>query len=313
MQAAAAAVSVTALGRIPAAEAVSKPDYTWLLPRASFDDLNILKPKLCQSAFNNGNTWFSTIYNGSGSEPQNPIPQGYSGMAVLKFQSYDYTDSNGVEWGLSQVIDSLPTWVDAVQYDSESWNGPVPLLTPHVEQGAWIYNPDVGLSYAEEFCALAHSHSKKVVLTPSNDLCNNTPNPAYPNDAPQYPLNPDEKDYEAYVRYNFASASQWLNAGDIYEYQAQRLEKMSETNHPAPYLYKHITTEVAGQIQKSGVIFLAGIGTSQDWDGATGEQLYKAASSVTSVADGYWPNLTKSSKQTAPMISMLEKMGYTDS
>lgn len=232
-----------------------------------------------------------------------PIPAGYSGIAVVKFQSYNYTDSRGVKWGLSQVIDELPSWVDAVQYDSESWNGPLPLLTPRIEQGAWLYNPKAGRSYAKDFCDLAHRHKKKVVLTPSNDLCNSNPNPAYPNDAPQYPLNSGESRFHAYVRYDFASASRWLDPGDIYEYQSQKLELR-------PSRYKQVTTEVAHQIEKDGVIFLAGIGTSDHWDRATGAELHTAAESVTSVASGYWPNVGSPRKERKAMITMLQKMGY---
>jgi hypothetical protein len=225
-----------------------------------------------------------------------------------------------VKWGLSQVINDLPSWVDAVQYDSETWlpNPAPPFYTPPIEQGAWLYNSYAGHSYAKDFCTLAHEpeYNLKVVLTPGNDLCNNNANDAYPNDAPQYPLK-GRTDYEAYVGYDFASASKWLNPGDIYEYQAQKLETLTDpsTGKIPPYLYQEITTEVANQIETSGIIFLAGIGTTiPNWDEATCKQLYAAASSVTSgsndVAAGYWPNVDSSSQQTGPMICMLKKMGY---
>jgi hypothetical protein len=316
IQAGAAAVSVTALGSNTTASASAEPDFTWLLPSESFNYLNAHHSAVCKSAFNNGTTWFSTNYIGSDSVPnpnlKNPIPSGYSGIAVVKFQSYDYTDENGVAWGLSQVIDKLPSWVDAVQYDAENWTGPLPLLTPYVEQGAWLYNSNVRRSYAKDFCDLAHSYNKKVVLTPSNDLCNNKPNPAYPKEAPQYPLKPGERLQEAYVRYDFASASQWLHPGDVYEYQSQKLETADDraAKLPAPYLYQHITTEVAKQIQGSGVIFLAGIGTTAPWDKATCSQLHLAAKSVTSVAKGFWPNVGNFTKEITPMACLLTKLGY---
>lgn len=315
LQAGAAAVSVAALSRGAAARAASQPGYTWLLPRTSFNDLYAVNADVCQSAFNQGNTWFSTLYEGSATTPANPVPDGFTGIAVVKFQAWNYTDSFGVKWGLSQVISELPTWVDAVQYDSETWGNdtPPPFYTPPIEQGAWLYNSYANHSYAKDFCDLAHQYNLKVVLTPGNDLCNNNANDAYPNDAPQYPLDPGETDYEAYYRYDFASASQWLNPGDIYEYQAQKLETLTDpvTGNKSPYLYKTITTEIASQIQTSGVIFLAGIGTTNpNWDQATGQQLANAAKSVTSVTAGYWPNVDNASAQTGPMITMLQDLGY---
>ena len=40
-----------------------------------------------------------------------------------------------------------------------------------------------------------------MALTPGNDLCNRNPNPAYPNSAPQYPLDNTDggDDYSAFV------------------------------------------------------------------------------------------------------------------
>jgi hypothetical protein len=292
--AAAAAASVPLLSGAAAAA-----DRVWLLPHASWADLHNTAlggdPTVCTNAFNQGTTWFMVNYQGQA--PPNPIPSGYKGVAVLGFKAYQ----NGSTGLLDAIRMGLPSWVQAVQYDSEHWDP-----TPPVEQGAWLYNPHPNFSYAKHFCEAAHSHGLRVVLTPGNDLCNNQPNPAYPNNAPQYPLNPGETAPQAYVRHNLASAAKWLSAGDIFEYQAQPLEL-----HPTTY--RSITAEVANQVKavSSGVHFLAGIGRSgPTWDKATCAQLESAADNVAGVAEGFWPNVDANTTRVSRMICLLRHLGY---
>ena len=281
--------------------AAAQASLTWLLPRSVFDNLNNTSlggdPALCQRAFNQGTTWFSTVYNGAGPATSSPIPSGYSGIGVLKFQAYKDTSSG---LGLMDAISAgLPSWVKAVQYDSEHWSA-----TPRLEQGAWLYNAYPKTSYAQQFCQAAHGRGLAVVLSPGNDLCNDFANPAYPGSAPQYPLQSGEADYNAYVRYDLASAAKWLSAGDVYEYQAQPLEL-------TPSTYKSVTAKVAAQVKtaKPGVIFLAGIGrTAMTWDKATCAQLSAAADSVKGTAAGFWPNVDASAVRVQPMICLLRSL-----
>jgi hypothetical protein len=272
---------------------------TWLLPRSAFNNLSNTSlggdPAVCQSAFNNGTTWFSTVYQGAGPSTPSPIPGGYSGAGVLKFQAYQ----DGTVGLLDAISAGLPSWVDAVQYDSEHW-----AATPSVEQGAWLYNAQPNASYAHLFCQAAHREGLAVVLSPGNDLCNNSANPAYPGGAPQYPLESGEANYRAYVRHDLASAAKWLSAGDVYEYQAQVLEL-------APSTYHSVTAAVAGQVTavKPGVTVLAGLGrTGATWDGATCAQLRAAAASVAGIAAGFWPNVDASASRVQPMICFLRSL-----
>jgi len=310
-----AAGSAAALARMTGAKARSaRPGGTpswptaWLIARSGFDNLNNTQlggdPTVCQNAFNQGTTWFSAPYTG-GSFPAAPIPSGYTGTAVLKFEAYD--DPIGGT-GLRQAIAAgLPSWVQAVQYDSEEWSA-----TPEIEQGAWLYNSFPNKSYAKKFCEDAHSYTPtlKVVLTPGNDLCNNAPNTAYPNHLPQYPLQSGETNYEAYERYALESEAQWLNSGDMYEYQAQILElDITQTTNT----YKDVTSTVATKVGtvSSGVIMMAGLGrTAKDWDGATGTQLHTAASSVSSIVAGFWPNVDANATRVGYMISCLKLLGF---
>jgi len=188
-----------------------------------------------------------------------------------------------------------------VQYDSESWD-----LTPPIEKGAWLHNPYPGVSYAERFCRTAHDLGFPVVLTPGVDLCNNKPNPAYPGNAPQYPVPAGERNYESYLRYRLATAARWLSPGDMYEYQSQALET-------DPALYESVTAKVAAQVSdvSRGVTFLAGIGrTEANWDGATAAQLTAAARTVTSLVAGYWPNVDENATRVQAMIGFLKNLGY---
>jgi hypothetical protein len=275
---------------------------TWLVPRyGTFSSLTNTSlggdPDVVKNAFGRGTTWFSVIYHGEGTDTKSPIPPGYTGVAVLKFAAYQ----NGSDGLLDAISDGLPSWVQAVQYDSESWD-----LTPPIEKGAWLHNPYPGVSYAELFCRKAHELGFPAVLTPGVDLCNNKPNYAYPGNAPQYPVAPGERNYESYLRFRLASAARWLSPGDMYEYQAQALELDAA-------LYKSVTTKVAAQVSEvsQGVIFLAGIGrTAADWDGATAAQLTAAARSVTSVAAGYWPNVDENATRVQTMIRFLKNLGY---
>jgi hypothetical protein len=276
-------------------------DAVWLLPRSAWGNLTNVElggdPQVCQRAFNQGTTWFSTNYQGAGPDTKNPIPSGYSGVGVLKFQAYQ----NGSLGLVDAIAAGLPAWVQAVQYDSEYWSA-----TPPIEQGAWLYNDDTQTSYAQQFCATAHAHGLAVVLSPGNDLCNNHPNPAYPDQAPQYPVAAGEADYQAYVRYGLASAAAWLSPGDVYEYQAQKLELDTTT-------YQQVTTQVAGQVAAAarGVSVLAGIGrTGSTADGATCDQLTAAADSVASVVSGYWPNVDADTSRVTAMICLLHALGY---
>jgi hypothetical protein len=275
---------------------------TWLVPRyGTFSALTNISlggdPDVVKNAFGRGTTWFSVIYHGEGTDTKSPIPPGYTGVAVLKFAAYQ----NGTDGLLDAIRDGLPTWVQAVQYDSESWD-----QTPPIEKGAWLYNSYPGVSYAELFCRKARELGLPAVLTPSNDLCNNKPNPAYPDNAPQYPVPAGERNYESYLRYRLATAARWLRPGDMYEYQSQELEL-------DPALYKDVTTRVhvqVGEVSRD-VIFLAGLGrTAANWDGATADQLTAAALSVDSVAAGYWPNVDENAARVQPMIQCLKNLGY---
>jgi hypothetical protein len=275
---------------------------TWLVPRyGTFSALTSTSlggdPAVARNAFGQGTTWFSVIYHGEGTGTKSPVPPGYTGVAVLKFAAYE----NGADGLLDAIADGLPSWVQAVQYDSESWD-----FTPPIEKGAWLHNPCPGVSYAELFCRKAHELGFAVVLTPSLDLCNNRPNPAYPGAAPQYPVPAGERNYEAYVRYGLASAARWLSPGDLYEFQSQALE--TDTAR-----YASVTRKVADQVREvsEGVTFLAGLGrTEANWDGATAAQLTAAAQSVAPVAAGYWPNVDENAARVQIMIRILKNLGY---
>lgn len=288
-----------ATGPAPASQAAAR---TWLVPRyGTFSALTNTSlggdPAVARNALGQGTTWFSVIYHGEGTDTKSPIPPGYTGTAVLKFAAYQ----NGTDGLLDAVRDGLPSWVQAVQYDAESWD-----FTPPVEKGAWLFNPYPGVSYAELFCRKAHELGFPVVLTPSLDLCNNKPNPAYPGAAPQYPVPPGERNYETYVRYGLASAARWLSPGDMYEFQSQALELDNA-------LYQSVTTKVAAQVREvsEGVTFLAGIGrTEANWDGATAAQLAAAAQSVAPIVAGYWPNLDENAARVQIMVRFLKNLGY---
>lgn len=302
---AAAGIAVTAsvLGTSTASAATHQaPELTWLLAREAFDNLAdpVLSgsPAVCQSAFNTGRTWFSTTYAGDNTIAS-PIPAGYSGVAVLRFESYQ----NGTTGLVDAIAAGLPTWVQAVQYDAESWSD-----TPDIEQGSWLLNRHTQISYAQEFCVTAHSHNLRVVLSPGNDLCNNSPNPAYPGRNPQYPLTAHDHgmDYNAFIRHNLAAAAQYLAPGDIFEYQGQQLELDAPT-------YTSITTRVANQVKAANptALFLAGLGRSKPpSDGATCAQLTAAATGVSGVAAGYWANVDAYTSQVRPMICSLKKLGF---
>jgi len=274
----------------------------WLVPRyGTFSALTDTSlggdPAVAHNAFGQGTTWFSGRYHGEGAGTRSPVPPGYTGVAVLKFAAYE----NGTDGLLDAVRDGLPAWVQAVQYDAESWDA-----TPPIEKGAWLHNPQPNVSHAELFCRKAHDLGLAVALTPSLDLCNNRPNPAYPGSAPQYPVAHGERNYHAYVRHGLASAARWLRPGDVYEFQAQALE--TDTAR-----YESVVTTVAGQVRdvSEGVTFLAGIGrTKANWDGATAAQLTAAARSAAPLVAGYWPNVDEDPARVQTMIEFLKNLGY---
>ena len=275
---------------------------TWLVPRyGTFSALTNVSlggdPEVVKNAFGRGTTWFSVIYHGEGTDTKSPIPAGYTGVAVLKFAAYE----NGTDGLLDAIRDGLPSWVQAVQYDSESWD-----QTPPIEKGAWLYNSYPGVSYAELFCRKARELGVRAVLTPGVDLCNNKPNPAYPDDAPQYPVPAGERNYESYLRFRLATAARWQRPGDMYEYQSQALELDTA-------LYKEVTTRVRAQVREVSrdLIYLAGIGrTAANWDEATADQLTAAARSVDSVTAGFWPNVDENATRVPIMIQFLKNLGY---
>ena len=277
-------------------------DRTWLVPRyGTFSALTNISlggdPAVARSAFGQGSTWFSVLYHGGGTDARSPVPPGYTGVAVLKFAAFQ----NGTDGLLDAIRNGLPGWVQAVQYDPESWD-----FTPPVEKGAWLYNPHPGVSHAELFCRKAHELGLAVVLTPSLDLCNNKPNPAYPGAKPQYPVASGERNYEAYVRHRLASAARWLRPGDVYEFQSQALETDAAR-------YWSVTAAVEAQVRdvSQGVTFLAGIGrTKANWDGATAAQLTAAARGVGPLVAGYWPNVDENATRVRTMIRFLQDLGY---
>ena len=266
----------------------------WLVPRyGTFSALANTglggDPAVVRNAFGHGSTWFSMIYRGEGTGTPSPVPPGYTGVAVLKFAALQ----NGRDGLVDAIRDGLPSWVQAVQYDAESWD-----FTPPAERGAW-------LSHAELFCRKAHGLGLAVVLSPGLDLCNNKPNPAYLGAKPQYPVAPGERNCQAYVRHRLASAARWLRPGDVYEFQAQALQTDAA-------LYQSVTAAVQAQVRdvSQGVTFLAGIGrTAANWDGATAAQLTAAARSVTAVVAGYWPNLDENATRVRTMIGFLKDLG----
>lgn len=229
-----------------------------MLSVGTFNALKAESKAVCEEAFNQGTTWFSISY--AGASTPNPVPEGFTGVPVLYFASY---------YKFTQALSNLPSWTQAVQYDSEDWSD-----TPDIEQGAWLVNTPPGkppVSYAQSFCQAAHARGLKVVLSPANNLCNNVPNPAYDGQKP-YPLNAGEQDYQAFVRHDLASAAQWLQPGDVFEFQAQVLETLPGN------AYRYYTSEVAGQVQpgppQPNLTMLAGLGrTAAEWDGASVAQL----------------------------------------
>jgi hypothetical protein len=275
---------------------------TWLVPRyGTFSALTNVglggDPAVAHSAFGQGSTWFSVLYHGEGAAAKSPIPPGYTGVAVLKFAAFQ----NGTDGLLDAVGHGLPTWVQAVQYDAESWN-----FTPPAEKGAWLRNPHAGVSYAELFCRTAHDLGFSVVLSPSLDLCNNKPNPAYPGSRPQYPVAPGERNYEAYARHRLASAARWLRRGDVFEFQSQALETDTALYRSATAAAQALVRDVS-----AGVTFLAGVGrTKANWDHATAAQLTDAALSVAPLVAGYWPNVDADAARIAAMIRFLRNLGY---
>ncbi|ACU75127.1 hypothetical protein Caci_6273 [Catenulispora acidiphila DSM 44928] len=297
------ALTATALGASSAtarSRVLTTP--TWMLAGAGFANLAAKSlggdPAVCRRAFNTGRTWFITTYTGDTTIPS-PVPAGYTGVAVLKFKCYQ-DGSTGL---VDALAAGLPSWVTAVQYDAESW-----AQTPDLEQGAWLLNPHTQTSYAQLFCATAHSHGLKVVLTPGNDLCNNSPNPAYPQRKPQYPVTSKDagQNYNAFIRHNMAAAAQYLQPGDIFEYQAQQLELDTEA-------YTTVTTKVAEQVEAANpaTLFLAGLGRSKPpSDGANCADLAAAATGVADTAAGFWLNVGAYSSQVRPMICALRKLGY---
>jgi hypothetical protein len=297
-----AAAALAGMAVTPSASA-QPATRTWLLARDAFDNLNNVglagSPKVCRSAFNQGQTWFSTRY-ASGEFQTTPVPAGYTGVGVLKFEAYQ----NGSTGLVDAIAAGLPSWVQAVQYDPEEWS-----FTPEIEQGALLYNTYAQASYAQRFCVTAHQHGLRVVLTPANDLCNRDPNPAYPNSAPQYPLDSHDngEDYNAYLRHQLGTAAHYLQAGDVFEYQSQQLELDSRTYHA-------ITFRASQQVATSapaGVTFLAGLGHSMPpGDGATCAQLTAAASSVANITAGFWLNVGAYTDQVRPMICALKSLGY---
>jgi hypothetical protein len=296
------AAAVAGTAGFAASRGAQAATRTWLVPRyGTFSALTNTAlggdPAVARSAFGQGTTWFSVIYHGEGTDTKSPIPAGYTGVAVLKFAAYE----NGHDGLLDAISDGLPSWVQAVQYDSESWD-----FTPPIEKGAWLHNAYAGVSYAELFCRKAHELGFPLVLTPSLDLCNNKPNPAYPGAAPQYPVPAGERNYEAYVRYRLAAAARWLSPGDMYEFQSQALETDTA-------LYESFARKVAEQVREVShdVTFLAGIGrTEANWDGATAAQLTAAARSVSPLVAGYWPNVDENATRVPIMIRFLKDLGY---
>lgn len=278
------------------------PAWTWLVPRyGAYSSLANSSlggsPEVVANAFNQGTTWFSVRYKGAGPATANPVPAGYSGIAVLKFEAYQ----NGSTGLVDAIRAGLPSWVQAVQYDPRAWKH-----TPDIEKGAWLYNPYAQASYAQLFCRTAHECGLRVILSPGNDLCSRKPNGAYPGGQPQYPVQRGQPNYQAYLQYNLASAARWLSPGDVYVYQAQALEL-------SPARYRSVTAAVAQQVSAvaAGVVFLAGLGRSgQTWDGATYRKLSAAARGVTDVVAGFWPNVDANAPRVEAMIDCLLDLGY---
>ena len=299
-----AAIAGSAISRAtPETGPRATPATTWLLANDAFTNLNNTalagSPKVCKAAFNNGTTWFTVRYAG-GDFHNTPVPTGYRGVATLKFEAYQ----NGSTGFLDAIKAGLPSWVQAVHYDPEAWT-----FTPEIEQGAFLYNANIGVSYAQEFCATAHQHGLRVVLTPGNDLCNRDPNPAYPGSAPQYPMDANDggHDYNAFIRHNLASATQYLQSGDLFEYQSQQLELDPRTYHAVTFA----VSKEAAKANTSGIAFLAGLGRSMPpSDGATCAQLTAAANSVANIASGYWLNVGSFTDQVRPMICALKSLGF---
>jgi hypothetical protein len=126
--------ALTVAGPVLRAGRAQASGLAWLVPRfgtySSLIDTSLGgSSQVAASAFNQGTTWFSVGYEGAGPSTKNPVPAGYSGVAVLKFEAYQ----NGSTGLIDAIGAGLPSWVQAVQYDSESWS-----QTPALEQGAWL-------------------------------------------------------------------------------------------------------------------------------------------------------------------------------
>jgi hypothetical protein len=201
---------------------------------------------------------------------QNQVPEGYSALPTLKYESYARFRRD-VRRGL------LDPSIKVVSYNPENWNA-----TPYRERK----DP---ATYMSRFAELARSKGYFVFTAPSRDLMNVK--------AAECSSRAGETLSEAFLRCRMPESA--ARHADGYRVQAQVLEN-------DPITYRLFVNEAAAQARAANpsVTILSNLSTSPFDYVATSQMLFDACTSVRDLVDGHYLSINSSELDVA--VAFLE-------
>jgi len=180
-----------------------------------------------------------------------PTPAGWSSTSTEHWTSFH-------RFALDVAAGDVPSYVNAVHYDNESWS-----QTPLAEQR----HPG---AYQRRFCELAHEHGWACITGPGQDLCGVVSHPR------------GETYAQCYLDLDLAGKA--ARFADVVDLQAQALEARGAR------AYSHFVRRAARQARAAnpGVVVLGNLSPSPSGGAVTAERLAACAKAALPYVDGFY-------------------------
>jgi hypothetical protein len=180
-----------------------------------------------------------------------PTPPGWSSTSTEHWTSFE-------SFALAVASGEVPSYVDAVHYDDESWS-----QTPLAEQ----LHP---AAFQRRFCGLAHEHGWACLTGPGQDLCGVLSHPR------------GETYAQCYLDLGLAGKA--ARYADLVDLQAQALEAQGAR------VYSRFVRRAARQARAAnpGVVVLGNLSPSPNGGGVSARRLAACAKRALPYVDGYY-------------------------
>jgi hypothetical protein len=241
---------------------VSHAHLRWAVARSSLEHLSAVDPGIAQRELDAP----GALVQNDPPLLDDPTPAGWSSTSTEHWASFE-------SFALDVADGEVPSYVDAVHYDAESWS-----QTPLDEQ----LHP---AAYQRRFCGLAHEHGWACLTGPGQDLCGVLSHPR------------GETYAQCYLDLDLAGKA--ARYADLVDLQAQALEARGAR------VYSRFVRRAARQARAAnpGVAVLANLSPSPSGGAVSAQRLAACAKRASPYVDGYY--LTVPAGEAGPVAEAM--------